>query len=416
MDTDALLTLSSFCRVRMQARPVFSTVSQTYVSDVINFIKQWQSSRSEQTPLVLAFSKAVADAFVETKTKRDQLIVLWLLCSLLMERMTDAGKLYWQCEHTRRIYRLSSSVSCISVDERDSSISVPPRLTPELAKPLNQDSASTKLSSNVASCSHTPIPARDSATVYCAPFQNGHALQTSKFDFFLPDVAESKDVLVFCTKMIQKGKYFRSCCVRRLDDCCDGKNLKECLMASNVHVVFVQQSIHKELKEVFIRCNVLFLDRLGRGTVDASEKTLRWTVFENLSHWLFILRAKSGQGFWRSWAATTKHQFGLILKLRVRHYPESAGEGIAPVQNFSYSAMTGPTLREVNSAADEAKRLGTGDDVEAVLLRNSFLAVLLCACGDGRVNAPGENRASVIRKETVMRTLEIACQVCRALM
>ncbi|CAC9500782.1 hypothetical protein LINJ_27_2280 [Leishmania infantum JPCM5] len=416
MDTDLLLTLSSFCRVRMQARPVFSTESRTFVDDVDTFIKHWQRSRSEQTATLLAFLKAVAYASVEAETRREQLIGSWLLCSLLMERKADVGKLYWQCERARRILPLSLRVNRFGVDERDSSVLGSLSLTSEAARSHNKGMAPTSFSSDSVKGFRKEIRAVEAAGAYNATLQAERDSQTSELDFVLPECAESKDVVIFCAQMIEKRKCFRSCCVRRLDDCCHAKHLEACLTESGVQVVFVQQSINKQLKEAFRRQKVLFLERLGRRTVDASEKTLRWTIFENFSDWFFFIRAKPSQTSWRCWATTTQHQCGLTLKLRIRHRPKNTRESTGSIQRSSYGAVKKPVLREVNSKVLGTEGFGTGGDVEAFLLRSSFLAALLCGCADGEGNGGGENAVLVMNYEISLRILDAVCQLCRVLM
>ncbi|CAG9576849.1 hypothetical protein LMJF_27_2337 [Leishmania major strain Friedlin] len=416
MDTDLLLTLSSFCRVRMQARPVFFTESRTFVDDVDTFIKYWQRSRSEQTATLLAFLKVVAYASVEAETRREQLIGSWLLCSLLLERKADVGKLYWQCERMRRILPLSLRVNRFGVDDRDSKVLSSLSLPPEAARPHNKGMTPTSSLSNSVKDLRREIRAVEAAVAYSATLQGERDLQTPELDFVLPECAESKDVVIFCTQMIQKRKCFRSCCVRRLDDCCHAKHLEACLTESGVQVVFVQQGINKQLKETFRRRKVLFLERLGRRTVDASEETLRWTVFENFSDWFFFIRAKPSQASWRCWATTTQHQFGLTLKLRIRNRSKNARGSTGSIQSSSYGAVKKPVLREVNSKILGTEGFGTGGDIEAFLLRNSFIAALLCGCADGGGNEGGENVVCVMNYETSLRTLDTVCQLCRVLM
>ncbi|CBZ28342.1 hypothetical protein LMXM_27_2337 [Leishmania mexicana MHOM/GT/2001/U1103] len=416
MDTDLLLVLSSFCRVRMQARPVFSADSRTFVDDVDTFIKHWRRSRSEKTATLLAFLKVVAYGSLEAETRREQLIGSWLLCSLLMERRADLGKLYWQCERTKRILPLSLGVNRFGVDERGSNVFSSLSLASEAARPHNKGIAPTSFLSNSVKGFRKEIRGAETAAAYSATVQGGRDLQTPELDFLLLDCAESKDVVIFCTQMTQKRKFFRSCCVRRLDDCCHVKHLEVCLTESGVQVVFVQQSVDKQLKETFRRRKVLFLERLGRRTVDLSEKTLRWTVFENFSDWLFFIRAKPSRTSWRCWATATQHQFGLTLKLRVRNCPKNARESTGSIRRSSYGTVKKPVLREVNSKVLGTEGFGTGGEIEAFLLRNSLLAALLCGCANARENGGGENVVFVMNYETSLRTLDTACQLCRVLM
>ncbi|CAJ1009839.1 hypothetical protein Q4I28_005153 [Leishmania naiffi] len=416
MEADLLLSLSSFCRISMQARPVFSTVSRTFVNDVGTFVKHLQLSRNERTMTVLTFLNLVSYASAEAETRREQFISIWLLCNMLLERIADISKLYWQCEHTRRILRLSMPVSTFGVGDRGRSVHGLPNLASEGAKPRDQELAPASFFLNSAKAFHKEIQVHGTTSACCASVQSEHDMRRPVLEIFLPDCKESKDIVIFCTQMIKRRKSFRSCCVRRLDDCCHAKDLVACLTESDADIVFVQQSISKQLKETFIRQNVLFVDRLGRQTVDASEKTLRWTVFENFSDWFFCIRTDFSRRLWRCWATTTQHQFGLTLKLRIRHRPETSRMSTSSIPQASCNAAKKSVLHKVDEEVFKITNFGTGGDIEAFLVRNSFLAALLCKCADGGRSGGEENAVFVVSYKTVLRTLDSVCQLCRLLM
>ncbi|KAG5475733.1 hypothetical protein LSCM4_04317 [Leishmania orientalis] len=415
MDAEVLLTLSSFCRVRMQGRPVFSTGSRSLVGDVCTFVKHLECSRGEQTATALAFFKVVSHASSEAETIQQQLIGTWLVCSLLVERIADAWRLYWECERTRGVLRLLFSENYFGVGKCNSSVLGSRSLAPVAAKRQNGNLASAGFFPASEKTFRKAIRVLDTADGCCATAHDDVDSKAPAFEFFLPNCSESKDVIVFCTQMIQKRKYFRSCCVRRFDDCCETNDLEACLKASGVHVVFVQQSIHKKLKEAFIKLKVLFLERLGRSIVDASEKALRWKVFESFSDWFFFLRAKSSQKVWRCWATTTQHPFGLTLRLHIRGCLENAGKSTASIKHATWSALNEPVNPEVNEVC-EAKWFRAGGDVGALLLRNIFIATLLCRCAETAGNDGGENAVWMANYKTAMRTLDTVCQLCRLLM
>ncbi|KAG5475470.1 hypothetical protein LSCM1_03590 [Leishmania martiniquensis] len=416
MDAEVLLVLSSFCRVRMQARPVFCTASRSFVDDVGTIINHLECSRGGQSPTALAFLKVVSHVSAKAETIQEQLIGTWLLCSLLVGRMADAGNLYWECECMRRVWRLSLPVSCIGVGKLENSVLGSRSHAPEAVERQYGNFTSGSFFLNSAKGTHQTIRKLDTVVSSWATAHDELGLQTQAFDFFLPECLESKDVVVFCTRMIQKRKYFRACCVRRFDDCCEVKDLETCLAASDVRVVFVQQPIHKRLKEVFIKRNVLFFERLGRSIVDASEKALRWTVFENFSDWLLFTRARPSQRLCECWATTARQQSGLTLRLHIRRCFENLTKSIPLVQHTLCIASNEPANLEEKDEDCQVERLETGADLEALILRNSFIATLLCSCTEIGGNCGMENAAWMTNYETAMRTLDTVCQLCRLLM
>ncbi|GET89890.1 hypothetical protein LtaPh_2724300 [Leishmania tarentolae] len=414
MDTDLLLLINSFCRLRMQARPIFSTSSRTFVDDVDALIEHWQHSRSEQTATFQVFLKVLSYASVEAETRREQLIGPWLLSSLLVKMKADVDKFYWQCERTRRILRPPLQTHYF-VDRRDNSILGSLSLSSEAARPQKKGTAQRSFSSHFLKSFHNGIPVVETAGYGSPIIQSNRNLQPLEIDFVLSDCAESKNVVNFCTQMIQKRKFFRSCCVRSLDDCCHAGDLEVCLSESSVQVVFVQQCISKIHKEAFRRRNVLFLDRLGRNTADVSEKKLGWRVFENFSDWFFSIRTKSSRTSWRCWATTMQHQFGLTLKLRIRHYPNNTTKSTPSIQSSWYGVAKKPLRRETNSGAMGTEVFGTGSDIEVFLLRNSCLAAVLCGSANGEENC--DESAKFVRSyEASLRTLDMVCQLCRVVM
>lgn len=383
MDADALLLLASFCRLRLQARPVLFLPSGCQVLSVAAFADLWQGSQPSHGRgggFSLFLRVLVAEVTAAT-APRDQLMAAWMLCSLLTEHVAELDSFFWRCAVAQEAFcklQLRAARQHVSCDTYCLHSSTP------LLDEKVQEGKGMDLRSTFAPCA-------------ARKFGYGHVSSGSHRDrsesaavaltysIPLPASAEARALVCFCARMRSRRKSFRLCCIRRLDDCHSADRLKSSLSAAHLRLLVAQHSVEDSIKEACRTQGVFVIERLGRRAVDVLEEKLQATAFENYSEWRLSLASTDTVSWQSCWAAATQRSGGLLLHLHTRCHT-------APRDGLTRSLVAAErkpekNLAQVPAAAPRCRlqHVASSNRLLASLLRWHLLALVFSpSAGAGR--------------------------------
>ncbi|KPI89897.1 hypothetical protein ABL78_0969 [Leptomonas seymouri] len=314
--------LSSFCRLRLHGRRIFYTPTDSYIWDAssVLFALRKLACRCNERSLLTVFCCTVENVVAEIVSRDEQFLACFLICEVLCSRSNNLVNLLSNCKLLEA--NLDILLTSLYLEASDMSSGVGNADTPN--GPLL--SSSVRLLTNCGGRGNSDfcalpkiqeyddtIAAQRSAGNFCR-----NRLASKSLSFLLPESRGMGRLLTFCSKMAEKRKYMRACCVRQLDSCSDRNQLRKAIKLSRVDIVFVQRCGGDAIKEVLTQHNVFCVDRLGWKSVEQFSQKLDWEVLENCSEWFFSVQANCKPRTRKCWIGSKQTRAGLLLTVHVK--------------------------------------------------------------------------------------------------